>query len=52
MKELFKVDPVFDTVYVPTFSHEWGFLACYTGLSRTFDRSKIENDVYDIFKTL
>ena len=52
MKELFKVDPVFDTVYVPTFSHEWGFLACYTDLARKFDRFKIENDVYDMFKKL
>jgi spermidine synthase len=52
MKQLFHTEPVFDTVYVPTFSHEWGFLACYTGLARKFDRFKIENDVYDMFKGL
>jgi spermidine synthase len=52
MKQLFHTEPVFDTVYVPTFSHEWGFLACYTGLSRKFDRFRIENDVYDMFKKL
>ena len=52
MKQLFKVDPVFDTVYVPTFSHEWGFLACYTDLARKFERYRIEQDVYDMFKKL
>jgi spermidine synthase len=52
MKQLFHTEPVFDTVYVPTFSHEWGFLACYTGISRTFERFRIENDVYNMFRAL
>jgi len=52
MKKLFKIEPVFDTVYVPTFSHEWGFLACYTGLARKLERYKVESDTYHMFKTL
>jgi spermidine synthase len=53
MKECFKVDPVFDKVYVPSFSHEWGFLSCFIGgIYTPFPRFPIENDVRNIYSTL
>ena len=53
MKECFKVDPVFDKVYVPSFSHEWGFLTCFIGGTFThFSRFPIENDIRNIYSTL
>jgi spermidine synthase len=53
MKECFKVDPVFDKVYVPSFSHEWGFLSCFVGGVYTpFSRFPIENDIRNIYSTL
>ena len=53
MKECFKVDPVFDKVYVPSFSHEWGFLSCYIGGTFThFARYPVETDVNGIYSTL
>ena len=53
MKECFKVDPVFDKIYVPSFSHEWGFLSCFIGGTYThFSRFPIENDVRNIYSTL
>ena len=53
MKQCFKVDPVFDKVYVPSFSHEWGFLSCFIGgLYTHFPRFPIENDVRNIYSTL
>jgi spermidine synthase len=53
MKQCFKVDPVFDKVYVPSFSHEWGFLSCFIGGTYThFQRFPIENDVRNIYSTL
>ena len=53
MKRSFKVDPVFDKVYVPSFSHEWGFLSCFIGGTFTsFPRFPIENDVRNIYSTL
>jgi spermidine synthase len=53
MKKCFNVDPVFDKVYVPSFSHEWGFLSCFIGGTFThFPRFPIENDVKGIYSTL
>ena len=53
MKDCFKVDPVFDKVYVPSFSHEWGFLSCFIGGTFThFPRFPIESDVNGIYSTL
>jgi predicted membrane-bound spermidine synthase len=53
MKGCFKVDPVFDKVYVPSFSHEWGFLSCFIGgIFTHFPRFPIENDVRNIYSTL
>lgn len=52
MKKHFKVDPVFDKVYVPSFSHEWGFLSCYTGAYSPFQRFSIESDINGIYSTL
>jgi spermidine synthase len=53
MKGCFKVDPVFDKVYVPSFSHEWGFLSCFIGGTYTHvPRFPIENDVRNIYSTL
>jgi spermidine synthase len=53
MKECFKVDPVFDKVYVPSFSHEWGFLTSFIGGTFThFSRFPIENDIRNIYSTL
>jgi spermidine synthase len=52
MKKYFKVDPVFDKIYVPSFSHEWGFLFCYIGSCTNFPRFPIESDVNGIYSTL
>jgi len=52
MKKHFKVDPVFDKVYVPSFSHEWGFLASYIGTCIPYTRFPIETDVNGIYSTL
>lgn len=52
MKQSFKVDPVFDKVYVPSFSHEWGFLSSYIGVFTQLPRFPIETDINQIYSTL
>lgn len=39
----------FDKVYVPSFSHEWGFLTCYFGTSSLHTRKAIDEDISYLF---
>jgi spermidine synthase len=48
----FGILPKFDKVYVPSFSHEWGFLSCHNGTHIRYRRYPIDTDVNDIYSTI
>jgi len=48
----FGILPKFDKVYVPSFSHEWGFLSCHTGTHIPYRRYPIDTDINDIYSMI
>jgi spermidine synthase len=52
IRRCFGIDPDFDKVYVPTFSHEWGFLSCYNGTHSAYPRYAIDTDINDMYSKI
>ena len=48
----FGILPKFDKVYVPSFSHEWGFLSCHNGTHIPYRRYPIDTDINDIYSMI
>jgi len=48
----FGILPEFDKVYVPSFSHEWGFLSCHNGTHIRYRRYPIDTDINDIYSMI
>jgi len=44
-----QTQPTFDKVYVPSFSHEWGFITGYVGNAIPRTRLRIEDEVLETF---
>jgi predicted membrane-bound spermidine synthase len=51
-RQSFGILPEFDKIYVPSFSHEWGFLSCYNGTHSPYPRYSIETDINDIYSKI
>jgi len=51
-RQSFGMLPDFDKVYVPSFSHEWGFLSCYNGTHTPYPRYRIDTDINDIYSNI
>ena len=51
-RQSFGILPDFDKVYVPSFSHEWGFLSCYNGTHSPYPRYSIDTDINDIYSKI
>lgn len=51
-RQSFGILPDFDKVYVPSFSHEWGFLSCYNGTHTPYPRYRIDTDINDIYSNI
>jgi spermidine synthase len=51
-RQSFGILPEFDKIYVPSFSHEWGFLSCYNGTHSPYPRYSIDTDINDIYSKI
>ena len=51
-RQSFGILPAFDKIYVPSFSHEWGFLSCYNGTHSSYPRYSIDTDINDIYSKI